>query len=98
MVASASNNLVLINDLETGEAGYDLDRGGLTDISFSSDGSRVVVIDQFGTALVIDPELGSGQAGSPPPGCHSSPSTSILRRTGAGCRDDRRRRARRSGT
>ncbi|HEX2361846.1 MAG TPA: WD40 repeat domain-containing protein, partial [Jiangellaceae bacterium] len=57
-VASASNNLVLISNLETGDASYNLDRGGLTDISFSSDGSRVVVIDQFGTALVIDPERG----------------------------------------
>jgi WD40 repeat protein len=57
-VASASNNVVLISNLETGDASYNLDRGGLTDISFSSDGSRVVVIDQFGTALVIDPERG----------------------------------------
>ena len=55
-VASASNNLVLISNLETGDASYNLDRGGLTDISFSSDGSRVVVIDKFGTALVIDPK------------------------------------------
>jgi WD40 repeat protein len=57
-VASASNNLVLISNLETGDASYHLDRGGLTDISSSSDGSRVVVIDKFGTALVIDPERG----------------------------------------
>src|SRR4029450_875779 len=58
-VASASNNLVLISNLETGDASYDLDRGGLTDISFSSDGSRVVVIDQVGTAIVIDAERGA---------------------------------------
>ena len=57
-VASASDNMVLISNLDTGDATYNLDRGGLTDISASSDGSRVVVIDKFGTALVIDPERG----------------------------------------
>jgi WD40 repeat protein len=55
MVASASENVVLINDLDTGEELYRLDRGGMTDISFSSDGSRVVAIDQWGTAVVMDP-------------------------------------------
>ena len=57
-VASASDNMVLISNLDTGDATFTLDRGGLTDISASSDGSRVVVIDKFGTALVIDPERG----------------------------------------
>ncbi|HET6753388.1 MAG TPA: hypothetical protein VFH23_05500 [Jiangellaceae bacterium] len=55
MVASVSKNAVLINDVGSGEGVYDLDRGGLTDISFSSDGSQVVAIDERGTAIVMDP-------------------------------------------
>ena len=55
MVASASSNVVQINDLDSGAGIFHLDRSGLVDVSFSSDGSRVVVIDQFGTAAVIDP-------------------------------------------
>jgi WD40 repeat protein len=54
MVASVSENVVQVN-AATGDGLFYLDRGGLSDISFSADGSRVVAIDRWGTALVIDP-------------------------------------------
>ena len=56
MIASVSANMVQVDAAGTGDgAAYDLDRGGLSDISFSADGTRVVAIDKGGTAIVIDP-------------------------------------------
>jgi WD40 repeat protein len=54
MVASVSETVVQVN-AATGDSLYYLDRGGLSDISFSGDGTRVVAIDKGGTAIVIDP-------------------------------------------
>ncbi len=47
--------MVQVHNLATGDSLFYLDRGGLSDISFSADGARVVAIDELGTALVIDP-------------------------------------------
>jgi WD40 repeat protein len=58
MVASISETVVQVNETATGEGVYYLDRGGLSDISFSADGTRVVAIDQWGTALVTDTSEG----------------------------------------
>jgi WD40 repeat protein len=55
MVASISSTVVVINDVDSGEGIFHLDRSGLADVSFSADGSRAVAIDQRGTAIVIDP-------------------------------------------
>jgi WD40 repeat protein len=54
MVASVSETVVQVN-AATGDVLYYLDRGGLSDISFSGDGTRAVAIDKGGTAIVIDP-------------------------------------------
>ena len=55
MIASVSANVVQVDAAGTGDGAYYLDRGGLSDISFSADGTRVVAIDKGGTAIVIDP-------------------------------------------
>ena len=55
MVASVSVNVVQVHNTATSDSLFYLDRGGLSDISFSADGTRVVAIDQWGAALVIDP-------------------------------------------
>jgi WD40 repeat protein len=55
MIASVSANMVQVDAAGTGDGTYSLDRGGLSDISFSADGTRVVAIDKGGTAIVIDP-------------------------------------------
>jgi WD40 repeat protein len=55
MVASASEGLVVVTDLTTNEIIYKRDQPGIADISFSSDGSRLILFDQFGTATVVDP-------------------------------------------
>jgi WD40 repeat protein len=54
MIASVSETVMQVN-AATGDTLYYLDRGGLSDISFSGDGTRVVAIDKGGTAIVIDP-------------------------------------------
>jgi WD40 repeat protein len=56
LVASATDALVVVNDIATGEVVYRWDNvGGTSDISFSSDWTRLVVTDEFGTAAVVDP-------------------------------------------
>lgn len=56
-VASTSENMLLVSDIDGGTSLHQLDRFGLADISFNSDGSRAVAIDKFGTAVVVDPTL-----------------------------------------
>ncbi len=54
-VASASDGLSVVTDIATGEIIHRLKWFGTVDVSFSSDGSRYVLADQFGTATVVDP-------------------------------------------
>jgi WD40 repeat protein len=55
MVASATDESAVITDLATGEVIHSLRRPGIVDVSFSSDGSRLVVTCRFGGVAVIDP-------------------------------------------
>ncbi|HEY9375879.1 MAG TPA: WD40 repeat domain-containing protein, partial [Jiangellaceae bacterium] len=54
-VASASDGLTAVTDIATGETINRLTWYGTVDVSFSADGSRLVVSDRFGTASVLDP-------------------------------------------
>ena len=54
MVASATDELVVITDLATANVKHSLQRPGILDVSFSSDGSRLVVTCRFGGVAVID--------------------------------------------
>jgi WD40 repeat protein len=55
MVASATDESAVITDLATGDVIHSLQRPGIVDVSFSSDGKRLVVTCRFGGVAVIDP-------------------------------------------
>ena len=55
LVASASSEIAVITDLESGAEIHRLESAGIVDVSFSADGSRLVVVHDFGDVSVIDP-------------------------------------------
>jgi WD40 repeat protein len=54
-IASSTRDVVVVTDFETGAEIYRLENQATVDVSFSTDASRLIVMDGYGTAAVVAP-------------------------------------------